>query len=108
MRRITVVLLAFLLGFFLLIPSVLAKDIYKTKGQFMGTWTKADQKMIISFYNQGDVAAALSMVLEGRAFFTEAGWLVSLEETTWGGLVRVRRIGKTKSFWTIRDELTKP
>ena len=73
-------------------------------GEWIATATKEQHQAITRYILQGDIVAVQReldmLLLIGEAVIFSGGEQVYLVESSWTGLVRLRRPGKTAAFWT--------
>lgn len=62
---------------------------------------------VTKYSNRQDKAAIMEMAAQGRVFATVPGMRVNLVKSAGvlGSMVKLRQVGKTREFWTVREAI---
>lgn len=92
--------------FYAAFPSTTEKT-YTITEEYFATHTKEDLDRVTKYSNRQDKGAVMEMAAQGRVFATVPGMRVYLVKSAGvlGSMVKLRQVGKTREFWTVREAI---
>jgi len=81
----------------------MAGTIHTTKSGYIFAISKQDLNTAMKYASDKDTGAFSRLMLQHRIAALKGGVRVYIEKRTWSGMVKIRPVGMTGSFWTVRE-----